>query len=142
LIFLPARPRRSFLVLASPLACALATVAVAFVAVWGMARAARSVRVKLPKVAGGAERVDPNFGGHVITVGPGGGYLLGGTRMPRSELAARLKRLGGTAGGRREQILIRADAGASFSRVADLLEICRSAGLDSVSFEVLEESSP
>ncbi len=142
MIFLPARKRRTPLTLASPLACGLAAVAVAFVAIWGMSRAGWAVPVELPKVDTPPKRLAPGFGGHVITIRHDGGYSLGGTRLPRGALARRLARLGKTPGGRGEQILIRADARAPFARVADLLEICREARLDRVSFEVLEESLP
>jgi len=140
-IFLPRRRRRTFLVLASPLACGLAAVAVAFAAIWGMSRAASAVPVELPKVSAGTEKLEAGFGGHVITVRRDGGYLLGGSRLPRGELAARLKRLG-AGPSRREHIVVRADARVPFARVADLLEMCRASGLSSVSFEVLEESLP
>jgi biopolymer transport protein ExbD len=140
--FLPNRKRRSPLALASPLACGAAAVAVAFVAIWGTSRAGWAVPVELPKVSAGAERRAPNFGGHVITVRRDGGYSLGGTRLPRTALAARLARLGQLRGGRQERIIVRADARASFARVIDLLEMCRRSGLGSVSFEVLEESQP
>jgi len=140
--FLPARKPRTPLVLASPLVCGLSAVSVAFVAIWGMARAGWALPVKLPAVAGTPERLAPDFGGHVITVRRDGGYALGGTRLPRGALARRLARLGATPAGRGEQILIRADARAPFERVADLLEVCRLARLERVSFEVLEGSLP
>jgi biopolymer transport protein ExbD len=140
--FLPQRRRRrTFLVLASPLACGLAAVAVAFAAMWGMSRAASAVPVELPKVSAGTEKLEPGFGGHVITVRRDGGYLLGGSRLPRGELAARLERLG-SGPALREHIVVRADAEAPFARIADLVEMCRKAGLGSLSFEVLEESLP
>lgn len=142
MIFLPARPRRTPFFMAAPLAAGLAAVLAAFVALWGLGRAGRAVPVELPKVSGRAEPLPAGFAGHVITVRPDGGYVLGGGRLPRSELAARLKRLGELPSARDERILIRADAGAPFGKVADLLELCREAGLGAVRFEVLEESAP
>ncbi len=142
MIFLPARPRRTPLVLAAPLACGLAAVLAALAALWGLGRAGRALPVELPKVSGRAEPLKPDFTGHVVTVRPDGGYALGGSRLHWSELKRRLGRLGELPAAGGERILIRADANAPFGKVADLLEICREAGLGSVRFEVLEESRP
>ncbi|MHC4914075.1 MAG: ExbD/TolR family protein [Planctomycetota bacterium] len=140
--FLPARRGRSPLVIAGPLVCGLAAVAVGFVGAWAMAGVGRAVPVELPRTGSTAAELEANFAGHVITVRRDGSYLLGGGRLPRAELAARLNRLGKLPAAADERILIRADAGAPFEGVADLLEMCRAAGLRSVSFEVLEESAP
>jgi biopolymer transport protein ExbD len=141
-IFSPGRPRRSALLLAGPLSCGLAAIAVGLVAVWGMGRAGRTVPVDLPTVGGEAAELDPNFSGHVISVRRDGSYALGGARLPRSELAARLRRLGELPRAAEERILVRADAAAPFEKVVDLLQLCRGAGLTAVGFEVLEESAP
>ena len=139
--FLPARRHRSPLVIAGPLVCGLAAVAAGFAGIWTMAAVGRAVPVELPRTGDTAAELPANFPGHVITVRRDGRYLLGGSRLPRAELAARLSRLGRLPAAAGERILIRADAGASFGGIADLVEMCRAAGLRSVSFEVLEESA-
>jgi len=140
LIFLPSRARRAPLVLAGPVCCGLAAAATALAAVWGLARAGRAVPVDLPRLEAAAP-LDANFAGHVITVRRDGSCLLGGSSLSRGQVAERLRRLGGLAGARSERLVIRADAGAPFARVAQLLEDCRAAGLVAVSFEV-EEAGP
>lgn len=139
--FLPHGPRRSPLALAAPLCCGLAAAGAALVALWGLGRAGRAVAVELPKVESGAEPLAANFRGHVITVRNDGGCVLGGGRLPWSELRLRLEKLGKLPTARSERVLIRADAHAPFGKVAALLELCRRSGL-SVRFEVVEESSP
>ena len=139
--FLPGGPRRSLLALAAPLCCGLAAVGAALVALWGLGRAGRAVAVELPRVESGAERLAAGFGGHVITVRSDGGCVLGGGRLPWSELGRRLEKLGKLPAARSERVLIRADAHAPFGRVAALLELCRRSGLP-VRFEVVEGSAP
>jgi biopolymer transport protein ExbD len=141
LIFLPDRPRRTPLVLAGPVCCGLAAVAVALAAVWGLARTARAVPVDLPWLEP-AEPLDGCFPGHVITVRRDGSLLLGGDVLTRAQIAERLQRLGSLPEARAERLVIRADAGAPFARVAELMEACRRAGLSAVHFEVEEGGGP